>query len=226
MSENKTRYIVGQEIEVIGFNYGFGKEVWFAPRPFAFNRAYYPLSIELFNLKVTEHHQVAWDQDPKGKKQYDGFILTAEDGSVWYNQYPRASYSQTSDTADRRFTINYAKMTPRDETQQKEFASRCESLGFITVETLTGFISDFYRAVHFAQQEIQSPNQAVRNRAHLIIKFFDDLVKQIFNKHQKKIRIACWEDEKVEIVLGKVELVPATEAGCDLECVPLDKLFK
>ena len=226
MSENKTRYIVGQEIEVIGFNYGSGKEVWFAPRPFAFNGAYYPLSIELFNLKVTEHHQVAWDQDPKGKKQYDGFILTAEDGSVWYNQYPRASYSQTSDTADRRFTINYAKMTPRDETQQKEFASRCESLGFITVETLTGFISDFYRAVHFAQQEIQSPNQAVRNRAHLIIKFFDDLVKQIFNKHQKKIRIACWEDEKVEIVLGKVELVPATEAGCDLECVPLDKLFK
>ena len=226
MSEKNTRYTIGQEIEVIGFNYGFGNEVWFGHRPFAFNGADYPLSIELFNLKVTEHHQVAWDQDPKGKKQYDGFILTAEDGSVWYNQYPRASYSQTSDTADRRFTINYAKMTPRDETQQKEFASRCESLGFITVETLTGFISDFYRAVHFAQQEIQSPNQAVRNRAHLIIKFFDDLVKQIFNKHQKKIRIACWEDEKVEIVLGKVELVPATEAGCDLECVPLDKLFK
>ena len=226
MSENNTRYTIGQEIEVIGFNYGSGKEFWFAPRPFAFNGADYPLSIELFNLKVTEHHQVAWDQDPKGEKQYDGFILTAEDESVWYNQYPVAGYGQTSDNANRRFTINYAKMVPSNEAEEEEFARRCENLGFITVETLTGFISDFYRAVHFAQQEIQSPNQAVRNRAHLIIKFFDDLVKQIFNKHQKKIRIACWEDEKVEIVLGKVELVPATEAGCDLECVPLDKLFK
>ena len=226
MSENKTRYTVGQEIIVVGFNYGPGNEVWFGRRPFALNAADYPLSIKLFNLKVTKHHKVAWDQDPKGKKRYDGFILTAEDESVWYNQYPSASYSQTSHTADRRFTINYAKMTPSNEAEEKEFASRCENLGFITVDTLTGFISDFYCAVHSAQQEIQSPNQAVRNRAHLIIKFFDDLVKQIFNKYQKKVRITCWQDEKVGIIVGKVELIPATEAGCYLECVPLDKLFK
>ena len=226
MSENKTRYTVGQEIIVVGFNYGPGKEVWFNHRPFAFAGTYYPLSIELFKLKVIEHHKVAWNINPYGERRYDGFILSTEEGGIWYNQYPVASYGQVSDVADRRFTINYAKMTPSNETEEEEFASRCENLGFITVETLTGFISDFYRSVHFAQQEIQSPNQAVRNRAHLIIKFFDDLVKQIFNKYQKKIRIACWEDEKVEIVLGKVELVPATEAGCDLECVPLDKLFK
>lgn len=226
MSEKNTRYIIGQEIEVIGFNYGLGNEVWFGHRPFAFNGTDYPLTIEIFNLKVTEHHQVAWDQDPNGEKRHDGFILTAEDGGVWYNQYPTASYGQTSDTADRRFTINHAKMIPNNEAEEKELAERCENLRFITVETLTGFISDFYRAVRFAQQEIHNPDQAVRNRAHLIIKFFDDLVKQIFNKYQKKICIACWEDEKVEMILGKVELLPATEAGCYLESVPLDKLFK
>lgn len=225
MSENKTRYTIGQEIIVVGFNYGTGKEVWFSRRPFAFAGTDYPLSIELFKLKVTEHHKVAWDVDPNGERRYSGFILSTEEGGVWYNQYPMASYGQVSDVADRQFTINYAKMTASSEFTEDQITERCEKLPFITVETLEGFIKDFYRAVWFAQKEIHDADQNVRNRAHLIIKFFDDLIEEIFKKYQKKVVLNHCKDEALEFITGSVKFIDAEEAAFEFVEVPHNKIF-
>ena len=224
MSENKTRYTVGQEIIVVGFNYGPGKEVWFNRRPFAFAEANYPLSIELFKLKVTEHHKVAWGLDPSGERRYDGFILTTDTGEVWYNQYPKASYSQVSDVADRRFTINYALMAPNPELTEEQIMERCEKLPFVTVETLEGFISVFYQAVCFAQKEIHDADQSVRNRANLIIKFFEELCTQVFKKFGKGIVIKEYNKDG-RTVITKAELVGADNNGVVVEKHHLDKLL-
>ena len=225
MSENNTRYTIGQEIIVVGFNYGPGKEVWFNHRPFAFAGTDYPLSIELFKLKVIEHHKVAWNVDPNGERRYDGFILSTEEGDVWHNQYPVASYGQVSDIANRRFTINYAQMAPSPELTEEQITERCEKLPFVTVETLEGFISDFYRAVWFAQKEIHDADQNVRNRANLIIKFFDDLIGEFFKKYKQKVVISYCKNEALELITGSVKFIDAEEAAFELVEVSPNKLF-
>jgi hypothetical protein len=63
--------------------------------------------LDLAVLTVTEHHKVAWDQDPTGKREYDGFLLQDQTGQQWSNQYPHASYGQVSDAADRMFDRRY-----------------------------------------------------------------------------------------------------------------------
>ena len=223
MSENKTRYTIGQEIIVVGFNLAGGKEVWFNHRPFTFAEANYPFSIELFKLKVIEHHKVAWNIDPHGKRYQDGFILTTDTGEVWYNQYPGASYGQ--DDANQQFTINYAKMAPSSELTEEQIVERCEKLPFVTVETLEGFISVFYQLVWCAQKEIYYADQNVRNRAHLIIKFFDDLIKEVFKKYQKKVLLSYCDPEILRVVVKDVKFIDAEEAAFELVEVPPNKLF-
>lgn len=63
--------------------------------------------IMMETLTVTEHHKVAWDQDPTGEKKYDGFILENRLHQKWSNQYPTAAYGQISTTADYVFDRKY-----------------------------------------------------------------------------------------------------------------------
>lgn len=55
-------------------------------------------SIDILEVECVEHHKVAWDQDPDGKKEHDGFVFKDDDGRIWHNQYPRASYGQIDDS--------------------------------------------------------------------------------------------------------------------------------
>ena len=55
-------------------------------------------------LSVKEHHKVPNYWDSVGAvKENDGYVLNGPDGSVWYNQYPKASYGQLDDSADRLY---------------------------------------------------------------------------------------------------------------------------
>lgn len=54
-------------------------------------------------LTVTEELDVPWDQDPKGEKKYKGYLLKDDDGNVRSNQYPHASYGQTTTSSDYHF---------------------------------------------------------------------------------------------------------------------------
>lgn len=62
--------------------------------------------IRFHQLTITEHHRVPgeWDDKP----QYDGFIAVDAAGNRWENQFPRASYGQTSDYADGDFQLAMA----------------------------------------------------------------------------------------------------------------------
>lgn len=62
------------------------------------------LGIVVKMLTCVEHHKVPneWDETVPPKLDCDGFIFLDEETDVrWANQYPRASYGQTTDTADR-----------------------------------------------------------------------------------------------------------------------------
>ena len=79
-----------------------------------------PTMIFVEKLTVTEHHEVSWDQDPKNKKKYDGFVLTREDGTIWHNQFPYASYGQLSTTADHVFNF-YPNFSEEGEELQAKW---------------------------------------------------------------------------------------------------------
>lgn len=94
------RYKIGQKIVVIAFDF----EKQLSGYQFPFMHSDEPIrNILLKELTVTEQHEVAWDQDPEGKKEYTGYLLTDSDGKVWSNQYPTASYGQMDTSADVMF---------------------------------------------------------------------------------------------------------------------------
>ncbi len=96
------RYEIGQKVLVCRVDF-FNEE-----NPF--RRVYCPWlkdvlrGIEIEELEVMEHHKVAYSQDPKQELKYDGFVLVDKKGGKWFNQYPSASYSQTSTDRDYCFT--------------------------------------------------------------------------------------------------------------------------
>jgi hypothetical protein len=109
-TEEKTstgRYSVGEKIYGISFQYESqsGKNRGYR-QPFIFGELEKPSQIDIVELTVTEHHKVSSDWDEQDKKNYDGYKLQDDKGQVWHNQYPTASYGQTTDTADRMFEIH------------------------------------------------------------------------------------------------------------------------
>jgi hypothetical protein len=60
-------------------------------------------SSEIVYLTVVEHHRVPNSYDQTNEPTCDGYILETAEGERWFNQYPRASYGQLSDAADRMF---------------------------------------------------------------------------------------------------------------------------
>lgn len=89
------------------------------------------LGIEVKMLTCVEHHKVPneWDSSEPPKLECDGFIFLDEaTGIRWSNQYPRASYGQTTDTADRVVMRMYPEGTdykaiPEDEVLEMELAT-------------------------------------------------------------------------------------------------------
>lgn len=58
--------------------------------------------VEIKTLTCAEHHKVADEFMPDGEKKYDGFIFKEQGNNlVWHNQFPTASYGQTSDEGNR-----------------------------------------------------------------------------------------------------------------------------
>lgn len=97
---SQLRYNIGQKVLVLF--YVLNGRVGFV------NPLYMPWQDKLDELMVkvltiTEHHKVAWDQDPNSEAKYDGFLAVDEDGQPWGNQYPKASYGQLSDQANWYF---------------------------------------------------------------------------------------------------------------------------
>lgn len=112
MSEVKIgRYSVGEEIYACVFVYG---DRITTSQPYLIwslsNET--PTDIKFIKLTVKEHHKVPGDYDEEVK--YDGYILAADDGTLFTNQYPLASYGQVSDRGDRIFSIDFRGKTQED----------------------------------------------------------------------------------------------------------------
>lgn len=96
------RYEIGEVVPVICFIYPSVNNFISFRAPYIWGDKEDPV-INVKLLTVSEHHKVAWDQDPTEEKKHDGFLLKDENGIVFANQYPRASYGQISDRSDRLF---------------------------------------------------------------------------------------------------------------------------
>lgn len=95
------RYIVGQEIPVIGFVFKEMPHDPFAPSRWDHPRIGMGLpDIRLEKLTVKEHHVVEIGKAPAfnfvksfpDPKKKDGYILENDDGKIFTNQYPEASF--------------------------------------------------------------------------------------------------------------------------------------
>lgn len=96
------RYSIGETLYGVAFTYE-GKNFASISPPMIWDDQM-PKAFHFIQLEVTEHHKVLWDYDePTAEKKYDGYKLKSSTGLPFTNQFPRASYGQTTDTADRVF---------------------------------------------------------------------------------------------------------------------------
>lgn len=110
MSEvNTGRYSVGEEIYACVFVYNDRISI---SQPYMMWSNETPTDIKFIKLTVKEHHRVPGEHDDEVK--YDGYILAADDGKIFTNQYPRAGYGQISDRGDRIFHIDFRGKTEDD----------------------------------------------------------------------------------------------------------------
>lgn len=169
------RYEIGQKIWGVFFH---NTDAIFYPHyspwsPFGFNvrRSEMP-RMEFIELTVTEHHKVYWEYDEKkAEPTNDGFVLTDEKGRVWHNQYPRASYEQTSDHADGLFSLCMEKEKAiynetldyiRDRRDARE-AGRVQHMPnaphLIQVYDLMRELSSINYAAHHMQERAADPKK-------------------------------------------------------------------
>jgi hypothetical protein len=143
-TEEKTstgRYSVGQKIYGVCFHENGKPPMFGGGRPFLFGKEDYPTLIDIVELTVTEHHKVAWDQDPKDEKKYDGYLLKDNKGQVWCNQYPRASYGQISDAADREFSLYTTDEKEMEKWLDSDETTMCTLLVFFYEDLTRGVAS-------------------------------------------------------------------------------------
>ena len=103
--EKTGRFSVGEKLLFTRIHFKYDKD---SNREIASNaHCFNPVRDELIKIEgviltVKEHHKVRLDYDQKdATPTYDGYILLDEKtGELYNNQYPYASYGQTSDTAN------------------------------------------------------------------------------------------------------------------------------
>jgi len=165
------------------------------------------LSVDIVDVKFIEavckeHHKVACDYGDENDKKYDGFIFEC-DGVQAHNQYPKASYGQMDDSADRKisfFTALYEK-----------FGGDCEALTnadeYLEYSLFTNHMENLERGLHnFKEKGDEVAYQKLLARKKL---FTDALAKQL-NKEIKLLPFfARFKDGRNEPVDGfyTVELV-------------------
>ena len=96
------RYEVNQKLFAINFSYPGNFNYGLYTQPLL-NNDIAPSEINFIELQVTEHHKVPNSWGNVNDKDCDGYLLKDADGNPFVNQYPTASYGQTTDTGDRRF---------------------------------------------------------------------------------------------------------------------------
>ena len=144
------------------------------------------LGIEVRMLTCVEHHKVPnhWDESNPPKLDCDGFIFVDEETGIrWANQYPRASYGQVSDTADRLVMRMFPEGTdykalPEDTVLEMELAT-------YRLERIENGIHDTQAIIKKIEAGIDVdkylPLDEIRQN-HQPLVFFRDTVKKAIEK--------------------------------------------
>lgn len=164
----------------VGINFFFGAYLPWIPSRSVIER------IEFEHLTVTEHHRVRSEWDEKeAEPKYDGYVLKSAKGEIWHNQYPYASYGQTSDASDRRFN-RYCGGS--DATRSWLDANPS---GIAQYRSLSCYLQDLKRGIHTRRAEQFKPDSThtVEDIHHtdLLELHLKAVVDQYESEHGKKI---------------------------------------
>ena len=182
------RYNVGEKIFAVGF-YHDGKKV----SPSVWNSIGAVIgqqdldwSVKIIELEVTEHHKVPWNQDPdeNAEKKYDGFILKSTEGARFVNQWPRASYGQVSDFANRVFSIHFQK-----GDDLKEFLERYQVLRYVHISEIYESLKKAYSQYVIAHRLLSSIDTELREKYQMRM-----VEKPVWPEHPD---ITEWVPEKI-----------------------------
>ncbi len=125
------------------------------------------------HMVCVEHHKVPWDQDPDGDIKYDGFVFDDQQGHKWYNQYPRASYGQLTDTADGRIHIH--------PNEGETFDSLDKNKVVMVMQDLARYLSELLMSVHQVTKNKDS------NRANQLVQLYNQVVQQYEQATSNKV---------------------------------------
>jgi hypothetical protein len=117
------------------------------------------LMLDVIKLTCTGHHKVPGDYDDV--IQYDGFIFTTDDGKIYTNQIPRASYGQLSDASDN--IINRQLLD-----SEYQFSSKV----IYTYFGARRYLQELLKGVHEVMKED-------KERASMLQQHYEYLVKKI-----------------------------------------------
>ncbi len=160
-------------------------------------------SIEFEHLTVVEHHRVLTEYAQEDDvPDCDGYVLKSSKGETWHNQYPRASYSQTSDSADRLFELHFEPNT---------FDSWYDANPHVPCEyrLLSDYLKSLKRGIYHRTRECKEESE-VANTA-LLQKHLDEVCALYKQRHGKEVQFSehmiegdrwlegWWEVEFVEV---------------------------
>lgn len=190
--EHKTRYSVGEVIYGVCFDID-GDDFGGYALPYLFNLK--PVTaIHIVKLTVTEHHRVrdSWAKKD-AKPDCDGFILKDDAGNVWHNQYPMASYGQTSDEGNRRFHRHIA-----EEGGLKKLIDNKE---LFEVHLLTDVIGSISRGIkHFGLPETmesmadQNRGEELKERLALLNNLKECIDYKLLQYGQIAVEVPVWSE--------------------------------
>lgn len=122
------RYQIGQEIYTCAFIYENHADI---TRPLSYGDDTLPETVKFIKLTVMEHHKVS--QPHSLEAECDGYILTSPEGDVFHNQYPIASYGQSSDLRNRVFTTSTKGMS-KDQIRELVKNSKNKPWQYVTID--------------------------------------------------------------------------------------------
>lgn len=200
------RYQVGEELFVIHFDYlhlrSLEQQFQAADfiMPFMMGNKEVPNKVHIERLTVTEHHQVAWDQDTKEEKKHDGYLLTDTQGAVFANQYPRASYGQISDTGDRRFRRHFEDTEDHDAIFAKFNSGEYQVYEYhLLGDVIRNMTEGVLKMGEYLQEGLQKHSQEDLNHYLWLQGVLADLLKKIKVTFQYRYPDMTYDVEDVNI---------------------------
>ena len=112
---------------------------------------------EIKKLTVKEHHKVEVKYYENQGKTADGYVLIDFENKIYHNQYPTASYGQTSDAGDRMFYVDTSNLNLKEVLQENKiihYALLEEQYEFIKekIQKLMSECGDFVRYSKMIQE--------------------------------------------------------------------------